>query len=162
MTTIKEQFEQARANAEKVRKQGEEAEIDLTADGEIVKTDPEQQIVFGWAYVTHDQQGNVNIDKSGDFIDAVEEIEKSAYDFVLNSRASDADHTNVKGGTLVESIVFTPEKIEKMGLPEGSVPLGWWLGFKIEDTATWERVKKGELTAFSIHGQGTRTKVAPE
>lgn len=139
----------------------EDAPIDLMASGEIAKTDKAQQIVFGWAYVTHDTEGQVNIDKSGDFIDTVEEIEKSAYDFVLNSRSSDADHTNVKGGTLVESIVFTPEKIEKMGLPVGSVPYGWWLGFKIEDDATWARVEKGELRAFSIHGSGTRTKVDP-
>lgn len=140
--------------------ENEEA-VDLRADGEILKTDPEQQIVFGWAYVAIDKSGEVNVDKSGDFIDQIEEIEKSAYDYVLRSRQSDADHTNVKGGEMVESIVFTPDKIEKMGIPEGVVPLGWWVGYKIEDAATWERVKKGELKAFSIHGSGTRTKVAP-
>lgn len=142
--------------------EGDDDTVDLMASGVIQKSDDEQQIVFGWAYVTHDKDGTVNIDKSGDFVDAIEEIEKSAYDFVLNSRASDADHTNVKGGTLVESIVFTPEKIEKMGLPEGAIPLGWWLGFKIEDDTTWQRVKKGELTSFSVHGSGVRSKVEPE
>lgn len=140
----------------------EEAEYDLTADGEIVKMDKAQQIVFGWAYVTHDKSGAVNIDKSGDFVDEIEEIEKTAYDYVLKSRAADADHTNVKGGEMVESIVFTPEKIAKMGIPEGVVPLGWWVGYKIHDKATWERVEKGELTAFSVHGTGTRAKVAED
>lgn len=144
----------------KARGERSEGAVDLTADGTIVKTADDQRIVFGWAYVTHDQQGNVNIDKSGDFIDQIEEIEKSAYDFVLKSRASDADHTNVKGGEMVESIVFTPDKIAKMGIPEGVVPMGWWVGFKIGDEGTWARVKKGELRAFSIHGSGTRSKVA--
>lgn len=137
----------------------EDAEVELSADGDIAKADEDTRNVFGWAYVTHDLEGNVNVDKSGDFIDEVTEIEKSAYDFVLNSRQGDADHTNVKGATLVESMVFTPEKIEKMGLAAGSVPLGWWIGFHVEDDATWDRVKKGELRAFSIHGKGTRAKV---
>lgn len=125
--------------------------------GEVLKIDPDKRLVYGWAYVTHDTAGQVNIDKSGDFVDDVEEIEKAAHHFVMESRAADADHTNIKGGTLVESIVFTPEKIEKMGLPEGVLPYGWWVGFKIEDDATWDRVKKGELTAFSVHGKGVRT-----
>jgi hypothetical protein len=152
-----ERIRKRREAMEKAEDQREE--IDLMADGEIAKADEDQRIVFGWAYVTHDSEGNVNVDKSGDFIDAVEEIEKSAYDFVLHSRNGDADHTNVKAATLVESIVFTPEKIEKMGLPSGAVPLGWWLGFKVEDDDTWARVKKGELRAFSIHGKGTRKSV---
>lgn len=144
---------------EKVGEVEKDAEIELSADGEIAKMDKKQQIVFGWAYVTHDTEGNVNVDKSGDFIDAVEEIEKSAYDYVLSSRKGDADHTNVQSGRLVESIVFTPDKIEKMGIPPGTVPLGWWLGYKVDDPEVWKRVEKGELRAFSIHGKGTRKSV---
>lgn len=137
---------------------GKQAEVQVQA-GDIVKTNPDKRLVFGWAYITHDREGNLNIDKSGDFADDIEEIEKSAYDYVLRSRQSDADHTNVKGGEMVESIVFTAEKCEQMGIAKGSVPTGWWIGFRIEDDATWERVKKGELRAFSIHGKGTRSKV---
>lgn len=130
-------------------------------EGVISKIDKAQQNVFGWAYISHDREGNVNVDKSGDFIDTIEELEKSAYDFVLSSRNGDQGHTNVKISTMIESVVFTPEKIEKMGLPAGSVPNGWWIGFHVEDAATWERVEKGELTAFSIHGSGVRSKVSP-
>lgn len=152
----------------RVEKRGEEdlfaddSEVELAA-GDIVKTDPDQRVVFGWAYVVKDAEGQQVVDKSGDFVDSeqIEEFAKSAYDYVLKSRAADADHTNVKGGEMVESIVFTPEKIEKMGLPLGT-PLGWWVGYKIDDEATWQRVKKGELKSFSIHGQGTRTKVDPD
>lgn len=138
---------------------GEEVDVDLRTEGDIVKTDDDERIVFGWAYVAITKSGEVNEDKSGDFIDQIEELEKSAYDYVLRSRQSDADHTNVKGGEMVESIVFTPVKIEKMGIPAGTVPLGWWVGYKIEDDATWDRVKKGELTSFSIHGKGQRKSV---
>lgn len=133
----------------------------LTATGLISKVDKAKQNVFGWAYVVMDKDGEVVIDKSGDFIDDVEEIEKAAYDYVLRSRQSDADHTNVKSGEMIESIVFTPEKIEKMGIPAGVVPLGWWVGYHIDDKKTWERVEKGELRSFSIHGRGTRQKVEP-
>jgi hypothetical protein len=135
------------------------ADGDLWA-GEIVKTDPAKQNVFGWAYVAISKDGQINYDHSGDFVDDLEELEGTAYDFVLKSRASDADHSNVQGGTLIESIVFTPEKIEKMGLPVGSVPLGWWIGFHLDDAGTWDRVEKGELTSFSVHGKGIRTPVA--
>lgn len=138
---------------------GEPFEEVSASSGDIVKVDPDKRLVFGWAYVTHDPAGRLNIDKSGDFADDIEEIEKSAYDFVLRSRAGDAEHTNVKGSDMVESIVFTPEKIEKMGLPQDAVPLGWWVGFKVHDEHTWERVKKGELKSFSIHGKGVRSKV---
>lgn len=136
-------------------KKGEEVQV----AGEIVKTDPAKRLVFGWAYVTHDRDGELNIDKSGDFADDIEEIEKSAYDYVLRSRQGDADHTNVKASEMVESIVFTPEKIEKMGIPAGSVPMGWWVGYKIHDDETWGRVERKELVSFSIHGKGTRSKV---
>jgi hypothetical protein len=134
-------------------------DVELRADGEIIKADDEQQIVFGWAYVVKDKNGEQVIDKSGDFVDEIEEIEKSAYDYVLKSRASDTHHSNVQSGEMVESIVFTPEKIEKMGLPANSVPLGWWVGYKLGDEA-WATYKNG-ATSFSIHGSGTRTKVAP-
>lgn len=128
----------------------------LQASGVISKADVEQQIVYGWAYVTHDKNGVVKDDKSGDFVDDVREIEKSAVDFMLHHRASDLDHTNVKGGEVIESMVFTPDKREAMGIPEGILPNGWWIGVKCNDEQ-WAGYKAGR-TAFSIHGSGTRSK----
>ena len=149
---------------------GEEVEIDtageaarligiavgagLQASGVISKADEEQQIVYGWAYVTHDKDGILKDDKSGDFVDDVHEIEKSAVNFMLHHRASDLDHTNEKGGDVVESMVFTPEKRAAMGIPEGILPNGWWIGVKCNDEQ-WAGYKSGR-TAFSIHGSGTR------
>lgn len=131
----------------------------IEAHGEISKIDEDRQLVFGWAYVTHDKDGQVSVDKSGEFVDDYEEIEKAAYDFVVKSRAGDADHTNIKGSEMVESMVFTPEKIEKMGIPQGTIPTGWWVGFKVEDADLWKSVKEGKRLAFSVHGKGTRKEV---
>ena len=142
-----------------ITKMSDDDEQTVEKDFTIAKFDNAQQNVFGWAYVSFDKEGNVVVDKSGEFVDDVEELEKTAYHFVLKSRASDNDHTNVQTGEMIESIVFTPEKIEKMGLPEGSVPLGWWVGFHIDDKDVWSTVESGERSAFSIHGSGTRKEV---
>lgn len=139
---------------------------DITSYGEISKVDTDRRQVSGWAYVTHAADGELNIDKSGDFIDDIEELEQSAYDFVLNSRMGGVDHRRTDDGeapivksTLVESMVFTPDKCDRLGIPRGTVPYGWWVTYQIQDDETWDRVKKGELKAFSIHGRGTRSKV---
>ena len=137
------------------------------SEGHISKIDDDKRQVFGFAYVTHDREGNLSIDKSGDFIAEVEELEKSAYSFVLNSRKGGVDHKRNDDGSepkviskMIESMVFTPEKVKLLGLPEGSIQSGWWIGMQIDDDETWGRVKKGELTSFSIHGKGIRKRVA--
>lgn len=143
---------------EDVGKSEEDTEVELTGTGVVSKADEERRIVYGWAYVTHDRAGNVVVDKSGDFVDTIEEIDKAAVQFMLDSRNTDAHHTNVKSGTVVESMVFTPEKVEKMGLPPGVLPSGWWIGTKV-DEPTWQAYKQGHLTAFSVHGRGVRKAV---
>jgi hypothetical protein len=136
----------------------------------IAKFDTDKQLVFGWAYVSHDADGNVVVDKSGEFIDDYGELEEAAYLFVEKSRVGGDSHARItseigtddsakKVGTMVESMVFTPEKIAKMGLPPGVLPTGWWVGFKVEDPEVWKAVKRGERPAFSIHGSGRREEV---
>ena len=132
---------------------------------EIIKSDDETQTVFGWAYQTHTPYGDLIIDKSGEFVDDELELEKAAYDFVLKSRNGGADHRRGDDGvvirsTLVESVVLTKAKRDAMGIPDGLIPTGWWVGFHVHDDETWQRVKKGELSSFSIHGKGTRKAVS--
>lgn len=143
--------------ADVIRATGEAIARVVEAHGVISKMDEERHHIFGWAYVTHDKDGNVVVDKSGEFVDDYEEIEKAAYHFVVNSRAGDMDHTNLKSAEMIESMVFTPEKIEKMNLPAGSVPTGWWVGFHIPDDDDWEEAKKRK--AFSVHGKGMKKAV---
>lgn len=129
-------------------------------DVEILKLDTEKRIAFGWAYQSHTTDGKLNIDKQGDFIDDPEELETAAYNFTLHFRDAGDMHVRKSNiGSLVESVVFTPEKIEKMGLPAGSIPTGWWLGFYIDDDSTWAKVQKGTYKGFSIGGSGKRVKV---
>jgi hypothetical protein len=134
---------------------------------EISKTEPDKRLVFGWAYTTHDKDGNLVIDKSGEYVDDPDELEKAAYNFVIKSRVQGDMHkrTMANGelpvGTMVESMVFTPEKIAKMGLPPGSLPTGWWTGFRVDDDEAWEAVKSGKRKSFSIHGKAVRKEQAP-
>jgi hypothetical protein len=128
-----------------------------TRAGEIVKTEDEQKLVFGWAYIAS-QDGATVLDKSGDFIEDPEELAKAAYDFVLESRDGGDWHKRKGVSTMVESMVLTPEKIEKMGLPD-TTPIGWWVGYKIHDDEVWNKVKDGTYTSFSIHGSGVRKEV---
>lgn len=129
------------------------------SDYEVAKLDPEHRLVFGWAYVSKTAEGEVIIDKQGDFIDNDWELEKAAYDFVVDSRNGDVLHNQKAVATLVESVVFTPEKLAKMGLPEGSMPTGWWIGMKVHDEETWELVKSDRLRMWSVGGRGVREEV---
>jgi hypothetical protein len=132
---------------------------------EICKLDDDERTVFGWAYVTHNELGQLNVDKSGEYIDDPDELAHAAYDFVLESRSGGREHartgnSHVVHSTMIESMMFTPEKLEKMGVPEGVLPVGWWVGFKVHDDDTWQGVKDGRWKSFSIHGRGSKSAVA--
>lgn len=134
-------------------------------EGNIVKLDPSKKQVFGWAYVSHDNKGEVMVDRSGEFVDDVEVLEKAAYDYVLKSRKGGAEHKRaanevIHESTMIESMVFTPEKIAKMGIPAGTIPQGaWWVGYQIHNDEVWRRFENKELTSFSIHGSGLKKAV---
>ena len=49
-----------------------------------------------------------------------------------------------------------------MGIPEGVVPEGWWIGFKVTDDEVWEKVKDGTYPMFSIEGEAIREEVDEE
>lgn len=126
----------------------------------IMKTDDDKRLVFGWASVSIKVDGNQLKDLQEDMIDP-EDLEEAVYEYVLNFRDTGEEHISTmrKKGKLVESCVFTAEKQKAMGLPEGILPIGWWIGFKIEDDAAWERVKDGTYKMFSIEGKANRVPV---
>jgi len=133
---------------------------DVVWETEISKVDVDKHQVFGWATVTH-VDGKEVVDLQDDYI-PMEEIEKAAYSYVVGSRKGGDMHARDGDGPkhtadLIESVIFSPEKVEKMGLDPAAFPkMGWWLGMKVNDEEQWELVKKGERTGFSIHGRGTR------
>ena len=131
-------------------------EVTWSQDLEIKKTDDEQQLVFGWLSVAVDKSGETVIDIQGDIIEP-QELEYAAYDFVLHARKAGDAHERIEGiGRLVESMVFTVEKQQALGIPENTVPIGWFVGFKIDDEQVWKKVKSGEYGSFSIGGKALR------
>jgi hypothetical protein len=141
--------------------------VDLVFDGLISKVDTEKRLVFGWCSLSV-VDGQPVIDRQGDFV-PLDEIEKSAYRYVRESRkggdmhrrvAKFADGGPVHTADLIESFVVTPEKLEKMGLSADALPHGWWVGYKVNDDEQWAAVKAGKRLGFSIHGTGVRKELA--
>lgn len=126
----------------------------------IFKTDDDKRLVFGWASISITVDGIQLEDHQHDLIDP-EDLEEAAYEYVLNFRDTGEEHISTmrKKGKLVESCVFTEEKQKAMGIPAGTLPVGWWIGFKIEDDDAWSRVKSGVYKMFSIEGRATREPV---
>jgi hypothetical protein len=126
------------------------------ANGTIVKIDQEKQLVFGWASVIKDTNDKILLDRQEDFIESEDELEKAAYDYVLKSRDGGEMHIRKGVSTMVESVVLSKEKQLALGIPAGTVPIGWWIGFKVNDDRVWNEVKKGGYSGFSVHGTGKR------
>lgn len=117
---------------------------------EVVKTDEERQLVFGWLSKVVDEAGDPVVDLQGDII-PISELEKAAYEFMVDSRQADVMHDEHAVGPVIESFVSTPEKRVAMGIENTDKSVGWWVGVKV-DAETFAAVKKGELGAFSIGG----------
>lgn len=49
--------------------------------------------------------------------------------------------------------------MQVMGIPEGTLPAGWWIGFKVTDEEVWQKVKDGTYPMFSIEGEAERVEV---
>lgn len=144
---------------------------------QISKFDDAQNLVFGWANVSVAKStsiasgGHVIYDLQKDAIPP-EELEKGAYDFVLDFRETDEMHKGAAKGQLVESMVFTPDKLVKLATDPTSgkvdeealtvlkriLPCRWWVGFKVAPSS-YAAVKSGKFTMFSIAGEADRDEV---
>jgi len=124
---------------------------------EIRKTDEDKRLVFGWANIAIRANGEQIEDLQGDIVDP-EDLEEGVYEYVLNFRDAGEEHIPGlrKKARMVESVVFTEEKLRAMGIPLGTVPLGWWIGFYVDDDETWAKIKDGTYRMFSIEGKGKR------
>lgn len=137
------------SSLEKARKnEGKEFRIAKSAD--------EKQMVFGWANIAKDVDGSFPLDWDGD-VTRPEDLEDAAYTFVLKYREAGEQHEGEAIGQLVESVVFTKDKQQAMGIPEGIVPEGWWVGFYIPDKEVFAKIKSGEYEMFSVQGKAVRT-----
>lgn len=126
----------------------------------IAKTDAAQQIVYGWANVSVNADGQPVTDLQGDIIDP-DDLDKAVTKFMLESRQSGVMHKGESVGDVVASIVTTPEILKAMfgdSVP-ANAPAGWFIGVKIADPKVFKRAVDGELAMFSIQGSAERVPV---
>lgn len=116
---------------------------------EVAKLDDEQQLVFGWAWVSKDANGELVVDSQGEAIEP-DDLELAARDFMVNARGAGQMHEGEAIGNVVESFVLTPEKAKTMGIETQAV--AWWVGMHIPDEEAFAKVKSGEFSMFSIQG----------
>jgi len=137
--------------------------FELKAD--IAKVDVENRIAFGLFSVMKIGDKLV-IDGEDDQIDT-SEIEKAAYEYVKDSRDAGVNHKETGVGSLIETMVFTKEKVEalKKALTDAGIPHTieidgefWWGGHYISDDKVWKGVKDGSYETWSIGGSASRTK----
>ncbi|PRT08736.1 hypothetical protein C6352_22380 [Bacillus thuringiensis] len=123
----------------------------ITKQVPILKTEEEKQLVTGVVY-----EPDVE-DSHGDKMTA-EEIEKAAYTFMENYQHIDKQHDEIAGkGTVVENWIAKSD----MTVGEQEVQAGTWLmTVRVDDAETWEEIKKGEVTGFSMGGFGERVEIA--
>jgi cation transport regulator ChaB len=136
-----------------VKKSGE-----WRSEFEISKVDESAHQVFGWFSVVQDANGNVVVDKQGDYI-LPKDLEDAAYDYVLYAREAGEMHEKTTGiGKLVASIVTTNDIQKAMGI-DPPIQVGWFGGFFIESEDTWSKIIDKTYTMFSIGGVGQREEV---
>lgn len=124
----------------------------------ITKSKDDEQLVSGWANVSINADGSLPLDWQDDIIPP-EVLDKAAMQFMMDYRDSGVLHEGGSVGTVVESIVFTKEKQEALGIPEGTLPQGWFITVKIKDPDVFAKVKDGTYKMFSIQGSCTRVKL---
>lgn len=122
---------------------------------QIMKSQDDKMLAFGWANVSIRADGEVIEDYQKDIVEP-EELENAAYQFVELYREGGEMHERGGAAVLIESVVFTEEKMQAIGIPTGVLPVGWWIGFKVLDEDVWEKVKDGTYPMFSIEGEAER------
>lgn len=127
------------------------ADSPFTITATIEKFDEDKRLVTGWASIV-EKDGEQVLDRQDDTL-TEDEIVKAAHAF-MELRAGKSLHAGSRIGDIVESVVFTKDLQQKLGIDLGKV--GWLITMKVHDDDVWDQVKKGELVAFSIGGRGIR------
>ena len=157
----------ARRLMERIQEQANKSDGGLTKEIPIIKIDAEKRIVYGVVLDPY------IIDTQGDWIPPAE-VEETAHKWMKESRSIGLGHRKEAEATPVESYLLPypdaddyrkavngqPHRIIKFKIGEGFVHSGSWvLATMIDDEATWELVKSGELGSYSIGGRGERTEI---
>ncbi len=105
-----------------VNSQQKEPENILKGRFKIMKSDDEKMLAFGWASVSMRVDGELIEDWQKDIVEP-EELERAAYEFVELYREGGEMHERGSAAVLIESIVFTEEKMQAIGIPTGTLPI---------------------------------------
>ena len=130
------------------------AEIMCKADitGKILKVDEEQRLIYGWASVIT-EKGEAVVDLQGDIIES-DVLVKAVNEFMENVRVGKTMHVGEETGKVIHSLPVTKEICDALGIQSDLE--GWVVAYKVYDDSVWDRVKSGELRAFSIGGRAQR------
>jgi len=121
-------------------------------EGQILKADEEQRMVWGWASVVT-VKGEPVVDRQGDVIEP-ETLVKAVNKFMQYVRVGKEMHGGGQIGVVVHSMPITKEIGDSLGIQSDRE--GWIVAFKVYDDDVWAKVKSGELAAFSIGGRAVK------
>lgn len=121
-------------------------------EGKILKADEEQRMVYGWASVVT-EKGEAVVDRQGDVIEP-ETLVRAVNKFMEHVRVGKEMHKGDQIGAVIHSMPVTKEIGEALGIQSDRE--GWVVAFKVYNDDVWEKVKTGELAAFSIGGRAVK------
>tara|TARA_R100000093_G_scaffold70881_2_gene45095 strand:- start:64 stop:492 length:429 start_codon:yes stop_codon:yes gene_type:complete len=121
-------------------------------EGQILKSDEEQRLVYGWASVIT-EKGEPVVDRQGDVIKP-DTLVKAVNNFMEHVRVGKQMHDGDQIGVVVHSWPCTNEINKSVGLEADRE--GWLVAFKVYDDEVWADVKAGKLAAFSIGGRAVK------
>jgi len=120
--------------------------------GQILKTDEEQRMVYGWASVVT-EKGEPVVDRQGDVIKP-DTLVSAVNKFMEHVRVGKEMHKGEQIGAVIHSMPITKEIGDSLGIQSDRE--GWIVAFKVYSDDVWAKVKSGELAAFSIGGKATK------
>jgi hypothetical protein len=156
--------------AEKILRQYEREQSKKSV--RVYKADDAKRIVYGVVLDPYSSSSGSNghlVDAHSDYVSPLE-VETTAHNYLANSRAVGLEHNGELEAQVVESWIHPypssedyraamegkPHKVRRTEFGADIVHSGSWiLGVKLKPDQ-WDKVKAGELNAFSIGGYGTR------
>jgi hypothetical protein len=134
------------------------ADLRLVLEAKIAKADDTQRRLFGWASIAVMKNGVPLLDLQGDVIE-INDLAEGWYGYVKESGSLNFLHHDGCHASLIEAIVFTPEKLEVLGLPADALPLGAWVGYELDTDEDYQLIKDCGYLMFSIEGTALREPV---
>lgn len=135
-------------------------------DVKLSTINEERHMLYGPALIPNKQI--LRLDKDGNefyiYFEA-DTIYRCAHLFMkkhLQNAANIEHDTPIQSGTVVESWIIEDSKHDKSAHLGMEFPVGTWMvGMHIEDdAATWQQVKDGSITGFSIEGRFDQVKLS--